>query len=465
MFPEDYHIERKRLIRLWIAEGFIEDRGPETTLSDVAACYLKELADRSLLQVVHRNEYGRPKRFQMHDLVRELSLTISKKEKFATTWDHPNSDCSSDRSRRLSLHKDSNLMQTVTNSAQLRSVIVFVEEVSASWFKNCYRSFRLLRVLSLRHCHIQKIPDNLSNLFNLHYLDLGYTKLKEVPRSIGKLSNLQTLYLKGSVMELPSAVTILTKLQHLIIDVGRFRSSASNKICRLEHLQVLKNVEANSCVVRNLGCLTRMRSLGIRKVLESYNTDLWISVSKMSALTSLSVLVADRNRDALDMSDLKPLPYLEKLMLSGKLDKGAIPLAFGHFPKLKSLRLCFSGLREDPLALLSAMFHNLGHLNLYRCYDGTRLTFRAGWFPMLKHLYLSSMGELKEVEIEDGTMRSLHRLELWSLKSLTSVPEGLVHLKALQQLCIGSMMPDEFKTRLAGCDRWIVEHIPYIGDP
>ncbi|CAN6197112.1 unnamed protein product [Urochloa humidicola] len=465
MFPEDYQIERKRLIRLWIAEGFIEDRGPETILSEVAACYLKELADRSLLQVVDRNEYGRPKRFQMHDLVRELSLTISKKEKFATAWDHPNSDCNSDGSRRLSVQKDGNLIQTVTNSAQLRSVIVFVEEVSSSWFKDCYPSFRLLRVLSLRYCHIQKIPDNLSNLFNLHYLDLGYTKLKEISRSIGKLSNLQTLYLKGSVMELPSDVTMLTKLQHLIIDVGRFGTSASNKIRRLEYLQTLKNIEANSCLVRNLGCLTRMRSLGIRKVLESYNTDLWASISKMTALTSLSVIAADRDRDVLDLSDLKPLPYLEKLMLSGKLDKGAIPPVFGHFPKLKSLRLCFSGIHEDPLALLSVMFRNLGHLSLYRCYNGTRLTFRAGWFPMLKHVYLSSMGELKEVEIEDGTMRALRRLELWGLKSLVSVPEGLVHLTSLQQLCIGSMMPDEFKRRLEGLDRRIVEHIPYIGDP
>ncbi|CAL5078772.1 unnamed protein product [Urochloa decumbens] len=396
---QDYQIERKRLIRLWIAEGFIEDRGPETILSEVGACYLKELADRSLLQVVDRNEYGRPKKFQMHDLVRELSLTISKKEKFATTWDHPNSDCNSDGSRRLSVQKDGNLIQTVTNSAQLRSVIVFVEEVSSSWLKDCYPSFRLLRVLSLRYCHIQKIPANLSNLFNLHYLDLGYTKLKEISTSIGKLSNLQTLYLKGSVMELPSDVTMLTKLQHLIIDVGRFGSSASNKIRRLEHLQTLKNIEANSCLVQNLGCFTRMRSLGIRKVLESYNTDLWTSISKMTALTSLSVIAADRDRDILDLSDLKPLPYLEKLMLSGKLEKGAIPPVFGHFPKLKSLRLCFSGLHEDPLAQFSVMFQNLGHLSLYRCYDGTRLTFGAGWFPMLKHLYLSSMGELKEVEI------------------------------------------------------------------
>ncbi|KAF8732073.1 hypothetical protein HU200_016029 [Digitaria exilis] len=465
MFPEDYQIERKRIIRLWIAEGFIEDRGPETTLSDVAACYLKELGDRSLLQVVDRNEYGRPKRFQMHDLVRELSLTVSKKEKFATTWDHHNSECNSDGSRRLSVQKDANLMQTVTISAQLRSVIMSVEEVSPSWFKDCYPSFRLLRVLSLRYCHIQKIPDNLSNLFNLHYLDLGYTKLKEVSKSIGRLSNLQTLYLKGSVMELPSGVTMLTKLHHLIIDVGRFGSSACNKICRMEQLQTLKNIEANSCVVRNLGCLTRMRSLGIRNVLQSYNTDLWPSISKMSALTTLSVSAADRDRDVLDLRHLKPLPYLEKLMLSGKLNKGAIAPVFVNFSKLKSLRLCFTGLHEDPLALLSAMFQNLGHLHLYRCYEGTRLTFRAGWFPMLKHLYLGSMSELKEIEIEDSTLRTLHRLELWGLKSLTLVPEGFVHLKSLQQLCIGSMMPDEFKRRLEGCDRWIVEHIPYIGDP
>jgi disease resistance protein RPM1 len=75
-------------------------------------------------------------------------------------------------------------------------------------------------------------------------------------------------------MELPNDVTMLTKLRYPIIDVGGFESSASSKLCRLEHLQTLKSIEANSCVVRNLGCLTRMRTLGIMKVLESYNTDL-----------------------------------------------------------------------------------------------------------------------------------------------------------------------------------------------
>uniref|UniRef100_A0A0E0LI00 Rx N-terminal domain-containing protein n=1 Tax=Oryza punctata TaxID=4537 RepID=A0A0E0LI00_ORYPU len=446
LFPEDYRIERKRLIRLWIAEGFVQDRGPETTLADV----------------VERNEYGRPKRFQMHDLVREISLTISKKEKFATTWDCPNSDGVTDGSRCVSLQKDGNLVQAVKCSSHLRSMLMFSEEISLSWFTDCYPSFRLLRVLCLRNCNIQKVPDAVSQLFNLPYLGLGYTKLKGIPRLIGKLSNLQTLYLSGSVLELPSDITMLTKLHHLLIDVGRFGKSVSSKISRLQHLQTLRSVEVNNYVVKNLGCLTRMRSLCIMKVLESHNTDLWTSISKMTPLNSLSVIAEDCDRYTLDLGNLKPLSPGEA---DDKLHKGAIPPVFSSFTKLRSLSLCFSCLHEDPLASFAAMFQNLGHLNLYRCFDGAKLTFHTGWFPNLKHLYLSSMNELKEVEVEDGTMRSLRRLELWGLKSLTSVPKGFVHLRSLQQLCISSSMPEEFQRSLEGTERWIVRHIPYIGDP
>ncbi|KQK20523.1 disease resistance protein RPM1 [Brachypodium distachyon] len=465
LFPEDYEIGRKRLIRLLIAEGLVEDRGPESTLTDVASCYLKELANRSLIQVVARNEYGRPKKFQMHDLVREISLNISKKEKFATTWDCPNSRGISDGCRRISIQKDGTLTQAAQSSGQLRSIFVFVVEVSPSWFRECYPCFRLLRVLCLRHCNIKKVPDAMSDLFNLHYLDLGHANLQEIPRFIGKLSNLQTLYLSGSVLELPSSITMLTKLQHLLIDVGRFGKSASKKISHLEYLQTLRSIEANNFLVKNLACLTRMRSLGVMKVLGSHNADLWASISKMAALNSLAVLAADRESSILDLVGLKPLPQLEKLMISGRLHEGAIPPIFCHFPKLRSLRLCYSGLNEDPLALFADMFRNLGHLNLYRCYNGKKLTFQASWFVELKHLYLSSMNELKEVEVEDGSMKNLHRLELWGLKSLTSVPEGFVYLRSVQQLCIGSMMPEEFHKRLVGADQWIVQHIPYIGEP
>uniref|UniRef100_A0A0A9CZE4 NB-ARC domain-containing protein n=1 Tax=Arundo donax TaxID=35708 RepID=A0A0A9CZE4_ARUDO len=80
LFPEDYRIRRKWIIRLWIAEGFVEDRGAETTSEEVAEDYIKELTQRSLIQVVERNEFVRSKRFRLHDLVREITQCIKKRE-------------------------------------------------------------------------------------------------------------------------------------------------------------------------------------------------------------------------------------------------------------------------------------------------------------------------------------------------------------------------------------------------
>ncbi|CAN6299767.1 unnamed protein product [Urochloa humidicola] len=57
IFPEDYLIKRKRLIRHWVAEGFIRET-EHKTIEEVAEGYLYELVNRSLLQVVERNESG-----------------------------------------------------------------------------------------------------------------------------------------------------------------------------------------------------------------------------------------------------------------------------------------------------------------------------------------------------------------------------------------------------------------------
>ncbi|KAL7205161.1 hypothetical protein ACSBR2_018148 [Camellia fascicularis] len=86
LFPEDYKIKRKRLIRLWMVEGFVEKvRG--RTPEEVAKNYLMELICRNMLQVVKRNELGRPKICKMHDLIRELAISTSAIEKFCVVYD------------------------------------------------------------------------------------------------------------------------------------------------------------------------------------------------------------------------------------------------------------------------------------------------------------------------------------------------------------------------------------------
>ncbi|XP_050254177.1 disease resistance protein RPM1-like [Quercus robur] len=84
LLPEDYEIRRKRLIKLWMAEGFVEQvKG--STPEEVAESYLVELIFRSMLQVVNRNEFGRPKACKMHDVMRDVALPISEKTDF---WCH-----------------------------------------------------------------------------------------------------------------------------------------------------------------------------------------------------------------------------------------------------------------------------------------------------------------------------------------------------------------------------------------
>ncbi|CAD6254369.1 unnamed protein product [Miscanthus lutarioriparius] len=59
LFPEDYEMKR-RLVRHWITSGFIKEK-ENKTLEQVAEGYLNDLVNRSLLQVVMNNEFGRVK--------------------------------------------------------------------------------------------------------------------------------------------------------------------------------------------------------------------------------------------------------------------------------------------------------------------------------------------------------------------------------------------------------------------
>ena len=50
VIPYDSQISRKKLIRLWIAEGFVKQKADET-LEITAEKYLMELINRSMIEV------------------------------------------------------------------------------------------------------------------------------------------------------------------------------------------------------------------------------------------------------------------------------------------------------------------------------------------------------------------------------------------------------------------------------
>ncbi|CAL5400792.1 unnamed protein product [Camellia sinensis] len=85
LFPEDFEIDAERLIRLWVAEGFIQQAERET-LEETAIEYLNELIDRNLIQVAQRN-WMRIRRCRVHDLLRDFAIEKSKELNFLHIYD------------------------------------------------------------------------------------------------------------------------------------------------------------------------------------------------------------------------------------------------------------------------------------------------------------------------------------------------------------------------------------------
>ncbi|XP_019154320.1 PREDICTED: putative disease resistance RPP13-like protein 3 [Ipomoea nil] len=73
VFPEDYEIPVKKLVKLWAAEGFLEAVNNKN-LEEVATECLQDLVDRSLVLVGKQSYNGKIKTIRMHDLLRDLCL-------------------------------------------------------------------------------------------------------------------------------------------------------------------------------------------------------------------------------------------------------------------------------------------------------------------------------------------------------------------------------------------------------
>jgi disease resistance protein RPM1 len=469
LYPEDYNINRKMISKLWIAEGLVEDREDGTTMEEVANYYLVELTQRCLLRVTESNAYGRPRTFVMHDLVREATSIIAKKEKFGIAYGDASSTQVPHEVRRLCIQRGAQTMNSIASS-RLRSFILFDTEVPCSWIDEILSRFRLLRVLCLRFANIGQVPGMVTELYNLRYIDFSYTKVKTIPASFGKLVNLQVLDLRFTyVEELPLEITMLTNLRHLQVFVVHDLLQRSldcfsatkipGNICLLKNLQALHIVSASKDLVSQLGNLTLLRSLAIMKVRQSYIAELWSSLTKMPNFSRLLISAIDTD-EVLDLKMLKPLPNLKFLWLAGKLDAGVLPSMFSKFEKLARLKMDWSGLKKDPIISFSHML-NLVDLRLYGTYGGEQLTFCAGWFPKLIRLELGDMEHLDWIEIEDGTMIGLHHLELVGLGNVKAVPAGIQYLRTLHQMFLTDMSKG-FIQRLQGSDNYIVQHIPNI---
>ncbi|RWR73943.1 disease resistance protein RPM1-like protein [Cinnamomum micranthum f. kanehirae] len=452
LFPEDYEIQEGRLIRLWVAEGFIKEREGHT-LEEVAEDYIKELQCRSMLQIIER-KFGPYKWVRMHDVLRELAISIGHEQNFCSTHDKKE-EIWTNKARYLSMQNSIVNIQS-SSTCHHRSLMLFQIEISSLSLCSISSKYKLLRVLDLSNSSIERVPDELVELFNLRYLDLSKTNVEELPKSIGRLQNLQSLDIRDTKIKiLPKGIEKLKKLRYMSIPAG---AQAPNGIFNLNCLQTLYFIGINDDTVRKLGNLTQMKYLGIQNVKRNHGKEIFASIQKMKALYHLSIEV-NSEEEILDLDAVSSPPtHLKYLWLEGRLER--LSPWIGSLQNLTHLALQRSLLKEDPLSSLEAL-PNLMSLRLIRGYVGEELCFRHGCFLKLEGLAISQI-KVNLIKIENGSMPCIKILILDQCPELKRIPEGVQYLTSLRDLHLIKMSEELVQMIKAGDERANLLHIPFI---
>jgi hypothetical protein len=293
MFPEDFEIDKGRLIRMWIAEGFIQSEKQGKSLFELGESYLNELINRSMVQPRHDSITGMVYSCRVHDMVLDLIRSLSTEENFVTVLSDMDSTSPSSTIRRLSLQnvKNSHIMAHATRSSlqHARSVVIFPSEFAQA---PALGSFQVLRVLDLCLCDLSQANSlkYLENLYQLRYLGLHGTSISQLPEEIGNLQFLQTLDVRGnSISWLPSGVVQLTNLMFLYIDGSTKVPNGIGNLTCLEQLSLLCIDGSTINIVEELGQLAALRRLHIK--LDKWNDKVLEGLRMLQKIQKLCISV------------------------------------------------------------------------------------------------------------------------------------------------------------------------------
>ncbi|XP_044961309.1 disease resistance protein RPM1-like [Hordeum vulgare subsp. vulgare] len=496
IFPEDFDIQRRRLVERWIAEGFVIARDGLST-EEVGNSYFYDLINRSMIQPSRVNIEGIVKSCRVHDIVRDVMIAISRDENFVCVAGNNLTSVVDKTFRHVAYHGI--MRQNIgIDWGHVRSLTVFGERSLGPSPSVCSPDMRMLRALDLENAKFQVTQKDISKigLFrHLKYLNFstlrGYSNIYKLPRSIGKLQGLRTLNISGSyITELPTEISKLKSLHSLRctrkwsyrwFDLDDRKECLVNTLCmpvlfqftplvdpserdevvaerhmawsslwsksygvrvpkgigKLTELQILELVDISRTsgkAIKELGELVQLRKLRVETegATKQKCKLLCDAIQKLTCLRSLKV---DGSLEWLHVVSSPP-PLLRSLKLDGCL--GEIPGWVGSLMHLVKLQLWRSVIKEEGHIMeIIGPLPNLIELCLgYTSYIGEKLAFKTGVFPNLKKLDIWNLRQLRKVEFEEGTAPHLEIIDI-TLCELRSGTIGLKYLPSLKEFSLG----------------------------
>ncbi|KAL2552900.1 Disease resistance protein RPP13 [Forsythia ovata] len=207
-FEEDREIPVRKLISLWVAEGFLE-KVKQKNSNVVSYGYLTDLISRGPVLVGKRSYDGGVKTCYVHDLLREMCLAIAEKDNFMKV-------IQDQLPIYVPHHRLSILSRSITPFSRpfglhVRSLLGYLPEPSRFIFSN----MELVKVLDLstgwsqgtkiekldllRFLRVSAMPSSIGICRNLEYLFIDTMEKGELPNIIFQMVKLRRVHFEGKL--------------------------------------------------------------------------------------------------------------------------------------------------------------------------------------------------------------------------------------------------------------------------
>ncbi|KAK8928462.1 putative disease resistance protein [Platanthera zijinensis] len=422
LFPKSQLFDKDQLIRLWMAQGYINPvKGKE--LEQTGCEYFDQLLRKNWFFHSSSDDYNKQGFTMQHQVFNMLTKSLSGNE--ISKVEDENISYAHERARHLlyGAAKDEAEVQLKCSaeSASLHTFLVITKSESSS----------------------------IGTLINLRFLGANCTKIKTLPQSICNLHNLQTLELNDCsyLVALPVGISFLSNLHHLLISKGYSFARLPRGIGKLTSLVTLSTFyigsDSSIAELKNLVnlsgelCISGLSNIigvddameanmknkeFIGKLILEWNSIDFCSKSYMSVLESLQphtnikelVMENYEGRKLSSWMGDSSLSKLVSISLSNCHECEVLP-PLGQLPSLKHLMLHgFNKLRH-----LGAEFYGHGGS------DGKP-------FSSLEKLEFEGMYALEEWGGVDGAFPLLLELCLHYCQKLKSMPQIFSSLKNLK---------------------------------
>ncbi|XP_075112996.1 late blight resistance protein R1-A-like isoform X1 [Nicotiana tabacum] len=388
LFPEDYNFPVSILLKLWIAENFVQNSDTDN-LEEASKNFLNDLANKSLVMVSKRRDNGEIKYCTLHDVVREFCWRKLAKEKFMQLIIPYNPDQSLGATEpRLCMYVHNDLVkQLVEHEHSLDKIPMLAELSEVGSFAQCHgRSLEFIA-----HPKLYKWDLSLTN----HVLLLDCIRLIRV-------LDLLNVYLEGRFWA--RAMQAVTHLRYLAIHTQEFCFPWVSHLLDLQTLRVgWQPISLNSRISpAAIWKMQKLRHVDIKEIKFAWeeNDRAIFEESSQTVLPNLKSF----GKCCIYLADMTPefwwrFPNIEQLKLH---------IVEPILPDFSPPEFDMPNLEELPLQSLEVGFSDMPETHDFGIGRGSCLVFPSN----LKDLSIHSIILTEKVVSNIARLRNLERLKL-----------------------------------------------------